>query len=550
MSVLTHSRHRVPPTSPRAAGGLIDRALAWRRHVDRLLTLLTWKRARAYALVLLLLYVVAWLDVLALGSPPLNSSGTPLGGDYIAFHTAGRLLLAGRASEIYDHAAVTEVQDSLLGGRAPGFYDAFRNPPFYAVLFAPLALLDLLPGFAVFSVLSAACLALALWLLLRDALLLGDTRLLGDALLLADTPRLRERWRGLVVLVLAFPPVYFGLIDGENAIISLLLYALIYRAVAHKQDRAAGIWSALGLFKPQLFFIFPLIFLASRRWRALVAYCLTAAALFALSFAVVGPAGMQAWLRILIEPETGNATANAWRMASLKSFFDVLLPDQHLLSLGLYAASSLALLFALLRAWSRLTSRASSRPSSAVSSGPSAAGTSSGLSAAGASSGASPSGTSTGLSGGASLVISSRPPSSASPGGFSAPWTAHAAGSSSNASARPSLASPLPALWAFTLLVAVLLDPHLVDYDLTVLVPAAVIAASLTRHLRWWIVLLYVLTLFRAQLPIGDAALQLTTLVLGVLAILAWRAAAPTRPNPARPPQAASTQHNAQVLPT
>ena len=150
--------------------------------------------------------------------------------------------------------------------------------------------------------------------------------------------------------MLAFPPVYFGLIDGENAIISLLLYALIYRAVAHKQDRAAGIWSALGLFKPQLFFIFPLIFLASRRWRALVAYGLTAAALFALSVAVVGPAGMQAWLRILIEPETGNATANAWRMASLKSFFDVLLPDQHLLSLGLYAASSLALVVALLRA--------------------------------------------------------------------------------------------------------------------------------------------------------------------------------------------------------
>src|SRR5438105_11195803 len=184
MSVLTHSRHRVPPTSPRAAGGLIDRALAWRRHVDRLLTLLTWKRARAYALVLLLLYVVAWLDVLALGSPPLNSSGTPLGGDYIAFHTAGRLLLEGRASELYDHAAVSGVQDALLGGRVPGFYDAFRNPPFYTSLFAPLALLDLLPGFAVFAVLSTACLALALSLLLRNA------RLLRDALLLGDAPRL------------------------------------------------------------------------------------------------------------------------------------------------------------------------------------------------------------------------------------------------------------------------------------------------------------------------------------------------------------------------
>ena len=257
---------------------------------------------------------------------------------------------------------------------------------------------------------------------------------------------------------------------------------------------------------------------------------------------------MQSWLRILIEPESGNASA--WRMASLKSFFDVLLPDQHLLSLGLYAASSLALLFALLRAWSRLTSRASSRPSSAVSSGPSAAGTSSGLSAAGASSGASPSGTSTGLSGGASLVISSRPPSSASPGGFSAPWTAQAAGSSSNASARPSLASPLPALWAFTSLVAVLVDPHLVDYDLTVLVPAAVIAASLTRHLRWWIVLLYVLTLFRAQLPIGDSAIQLTTVALGVLTLLTWRRAAFTHPQPEHPFAPASTHHDPRALPT
>jgi len=77
---------------------------------------------------------------------------------------------------------------------------------------------------------------------------------------------------------------------------------------------------------------------------------------------------MQSWLRILIEPESGNASA--WRMASLKSFFDVLLPSQRLLSVGLYTASSLALLFALLNAWSR---GSYSRLSSAVSFGPSPA---------------------------------------------------------------------------------------------------------------------------------------------------------------------------------
>ena len=53
--------------------------------------------------------------------------------------------------------------------------------------------------------------------MLRDALVLGDALLLGDA------PRLRERRRGLVVLAVAFPPVYLDLIDVENAVISLLL---------------------------------------------------------------------------------------------------------------------------------------------------------------------------------------------------------------------------------------------------------------------------------------------------------------------------------------
>ena len=198
----------------------------WRDRLDRLLT---WKRARTYALVLVGLYVVAWVDVLVLGSPPLNSSGIPIGGDYIAFHAAGRLVLSGHAAQLYDHAAVSAVQDNLLGGLIPGFYDAFRNPPFFALVFAPLAALDLLPGFAVWFALSLAMLAFALWLALREV------------------PWLASRWRGQVVLVAAFPPVYFGLIDGENAVVSLLLYVLIYRSFVRDENRAMGAWAAFGL---------------------------------------------------------------------------------------------------------------------------------------------------------------------------------------------------------------------------------------------------------------------------------------------------------------
>lgn len=364
-----------------------------------------------YALVLVGLYVVAWLDVLFLGSPPLNAAGTPIAGDYIAFHAAGRLVLQRHPELLYDHASLSAIQDSLLGGRIPGFYDAYRNPPFFVVIYTPLAMLDLLPGFALWSVLSLAFLAVAL------------------KVLLDEVPTLRERWRGLLIFVFAFAPVYFGLIDGENATLSLLLYALIYRSLARDQVAWAGVWSALGLFKPQLFFVFPLILLVTRRWRGVLAYVLVAAVLAAVSLLMVGVDGVQAWASVLLEPETGNATVNGWRMASAKSFFDALLPGQTLVSFAAYAVVGLGLTFVLLRSW-----------------------------------------------------------------------------------ARESI--ELPALWLLTCLTAVLIDPHLVDYDLTVLIAAGVIGASWVPRLLWAIVPLYVVTLLRAQLPLDGVSLQLTAPVL------------------------------------
>jgi alpha-1,2-mannosyltransferase len=366
---------------------------------------------RTYATVLIGLYLVAWIYELSSGSPPLYGDRVPIGGDYIAFHAAGRLLLSGNGSDLYDRSAVIATQDAMLSGRAPGFYDAFRNPPFAALPFVPLALLDLVPGFVVWSLISLCCLGLALTLLLKEI------------------PTLKPRWRGLLILVFAFAPLYFGLIDGENATVSLLLYVLIYRALSRDQDRLAALWAALGLFKPQLFFVFPLVLLARRSWSSLVVYILTTLGLAGVSLALVGPGGLQGWLRILTEPESGQVLVNAWRMVSLKPFLDTLLPAQPMVALGLYLAATPVLVGAVFRLWA----------------------------------------------------------------------DRHA---------------PLWLAWTFTSLVAVLVDPHLVDYDLTVLVAAGILGAIHIPTLRWWFVLLYILLVFRAQLPVGDGVVQLSTLVL------------------------------------
>src|SRR5205807_3680137 len=136
---------------------------------------------------------------------------------------------------------------------------------------------------------------------------------------------------------------------------SLLLYVLLYRALRREQYSRFGVLAALGLFKPQLFVVFPLVLLARRSARGLVAYSLTALALVAVSFALVGTAGMRAWLRILVEPEAGQALVNTWRMGSLKSFVDALLPGLPLLAWALFALGALALAVLVFRLWSKRT---------------------------------------------------------------------------------------------------------------------------------------------------------------------------------------------------
>ena len=397
--------------------------------------ILTFRRARTYAVVLILLYVTAWVYELRSGTPPLYGDNVPIGGDYIAFHGAGRLVLSGRGAELYDRPALTAIQDGLLDGRVPGFYDAFRNPPFAVLPFVPLALLDLVPSFAAWSVLSLGALGLALWLMLKDM------------------PELRPRWRGLLILVFAFAPVFFGLIDGQNATVSLLLYVLIYRALGRGDDKQAAVWAALGLFKPQLFCVFPLILLARRSWSALALYAGTAIVLGGISVALVGLEGLAAWVRILVEPEPGQMVVNAWRMVSLRSFFETLLPGQPSLALGCYLAGSVLLLTVVFDLWARGK-------------------------------------------------------------------------------------APQQLIWVVTSLVAVLVDPHLVDYDLTVLVPAGVLAVTAVPAVRWWLVVLYIVLVFRAHVPIvGDAEVQLSTLLLIGCLGLAWRRlrprAAAKKPEPA-----------------
>jgi alpha-1,2-mannosyltransferase len=395
------------------------------RALDLVSSLLTWKRARNYSLCVGVVYLAAWAYFSFAGTAPLNRVGEPLGGDYIAFHTAGRMVLDGRGGQIYDAAAVRAVQADTTLDRVPGLYDPIRNPPFFALVFVPFAVLDLVPSFVAWTMVSIAALSAAVWLALG---------MVG----------LSHRWRAIACITFGFAPVYLGLVGGQNSSLALLVYVLVYRSLRQGREHEAGAWAALGLFKPQLFLVFPLLFVASRRWGALTAYLGVAALLGVISVLVVGVDGLVSWAHVLFSNnlETGIALKQGFRMHSFKSFFDLLQPDGPGLALALSVMASVTLLVPLLQLWR------------------------------------------------SAAVYGER---------------------------------VLPLAYALASVVGVLVDPHIFDYDLTILVFAALLVGTIEPRARWWFLGFYALLFLREPLPIGDQYLQPTVPVLVFFAAWLWR---------------------------
>jgi hypothetical protein len=146
---------------------------------------------------------------------------------------------------------------------------------------------------------------------------------------------------------------------------------------------------------------------------------------------------VQSWVRILVEPESSNALANGWRMASLKAFFDQLLVEQSTTALAAYVAAALILVASTTWLWMNRC-------------------------------------------------------------------------------------HPIPVAFGLTSLIAVLFDPHLVDYDLSVLVGAGVLLIR-NRTLAWMSVAVYMAVVLRLQIPVGGTIVLVTPLLLCVCAYLIWR---------------------------
>lgn len=189
---------------------------------------------------------------------PLDRPSTT---DFVSFYAAGKLAESGEPQLAYNETEHFAEEERVT---EPGIiYNFFYYPPTFLLICSALAHL---PYLAAFLVLEAG--SLILYLLIAPRIL-------------------NEPGRGVLVPLLAFAPVFWTIGLGQNSLLTAALFGAATLFV-DRRPTVSGILFGATCYKPHLALLVPVALAAGRRWRALTAAFLTAAALCLLSLLAFG----------------------------------------------------------------------------------------------------------------------------------------------------------------------------------------------------------------------------------------------------------------------
>lgn len=206
--------------------------------------------------------------LLATSSGTLDWRGRPLGTDFSQVWTAGRMVLDGRAAEVWNWDSHRAVQEAFHGPRLSEWYGWHYPPPFLLVATA-LATLPYLPALIVWQV---ATLAPFAWAIRR----------------FTGRP---EAW----LFVLAAPVTLICVMHGHNGFLTALLLGGGLMLL-EKRPFAAGLLLGCLVYKPQFALVLPLLLLALWNWWAIAGAVVSSLALIGLTLAFWGWPVWQAFL--------------------------------------------------------------------------------------------------------------------------------------------------------------------------------------------------------------------------------------------------------------
>ena len=264
--------------------------------------------------------------------------------DFSTFYSAARMVQIGLGHQLYDAATQKHVQSMLYPkATARNGLLPYIHPPFEALLYLPLARI---PYPAAYSA----------WALVNLLLLFLTARLVSPYL-----PELKAVWSPLPVLIfLGYFPVFIAILQGQDSILLLFIFALVFVTLKQGHDRRGGFFLALGLFKFQFTLPFLVPFILWRRWKIVLGFLVSVATLFLLSLPVAGFHGTFAYVPFLFHLVQGQALGGPQHalgvlpgtMPNIRGAVDALggrLPQDGYQKLAVVLLSSLAVLWAVVK---------------------------------------------------------------------------------------------------------------------------------------------------------------------------------------------------------
>ncbi len=290
------------------------------------------KEARALSTLALIAGAILCAASIYFGFRGETFMGRPLGGDFVQFYSAGKILNTAPAAGIYDIATIVRTEHESLPTMPDTQMLLYGNAPYIAALFRPLALLPYRYAY---------CVWLAISLLLYGsglAILIGRTLPKTAYLIALSSPMfLLETWIG-----------------GQISVIGFLGIALFVDCFRRERWFLAGLSLSIAAYKPSLIAIPAVMLLIGACWRIVAGLIAGSALAGLLSVATVGFDGCVRWLdtlRVFGLLATGaQASIRRVKYVDFNSFFSILLGANSIARICAFLVTAAALLW-LARAW-------------------------------------------------------------------------------------------------------------------------------------------------------------------------------------------------------
>lgn len=208
--------------------------------------------------------------------------GRALGGDFVQFYVAGRILNEYEPARLYDRNLEAGLQRDYDPATSRERMLAFANAPYLALLFRPFATIPYPSAYVIWLACSLALYVAGMLMLFSAVKLRSEHRTIALLLGVSSVPFILETWIG-----------------GQVSVIGFFLISLFAYCRSRGLSFLAGFALSLTIFKPTIVVIPAAMLVVGRRWRMLGGLVTGVIAMASLSLAAVGLEGCLAWLDTL-----------------------------------------------------------------------------------------------------------------------------------------------------------------------------------------------------------------------------------------------------------